>query len=63
MTDTHGPHVMKLAPDGHDARGRSGFLIHGDNLRHDASTGCIILSRDIREQISRSGDNVLEVVR
>jgi hypothetical protein len=54
---------MALTPDGHDARGRDGFLIHGDNTRHDASTGCVILPRDIRDQISSSGDNEIEVVR
>src|SRR5262249_32036819 len=61
-TATHGPHVMSLTPDGNNALGRDGFLIHGDNLRHDASTGCIILPRNIRDQISDSGDNQLEVV-
>jgi hypothetical protein len=62
-TRTHGPHVMVLTPDGHNARGRDGFLIHGDNTRHDASLGCVVLPRDIRDQISNSGDNQLEVVR
>ncbi len=63
-TTTHGPHVMRLTPDdGHDMFGRDGFLIHGDNVRHDASQGCIVLPRDIRDQISTSGDNVIEVVR
>ena len=61
-TASHGPHVMALTPIEHNARGRSGFLIHGDNRRHDASKGCIILPRDIRDRISSSGDDVLEVV-
>lgn len=61
-TSTHGPHAMTLTPDGHNARGRDGFMIHGDNTRHDASTGCVILPRDVREQISNSRDNELEVV-
>ena len=61
-TRTHGPHVMRLTPQGHTALGRSGFLIHGDNPRHDASEGCIILNRSMRDQISRSGDPVIEVV-
>jgi Protein of unknown function (DUF2778) len=62
-TRTHGPHVLELTPDGHNALGRAGFLIHGDNTRHDASLGCVVLPRDIRDQISNSGDNQLEVVR
>ena len=61
-TTTHGPHVLDLTPDGHNALGRDGFLIHGDNLRHTASTGCIILKRTVRDRISRSADNVLVVV-
>ncbi len=63
-TATHGPHVMRLTPsDGHDMHHRDGFLIHGDNSRHDASTGCIILPRNIRDRINHSNDHVLEVVR
>jgi hypothetical protein len=57
-----GPHTMDLTPDGHDARGRTLFRIHGDNRTHDASTGCIVLDRTIRNQISESGDDVLNVV-
>lgn len=35
--------------------GRSAFLIHGDNAKGDgsASEGCIILGRNIREEIAR----------
>ena len=53
---------MDLTPVGHNALGRDGFLIHGDNTRHDASTGCIILPRDVRDQISNTGDNDIDVV-
>jgi hypothetical protein len=44
--------------------GRSGFLIHGDSIIRPgtASRGCIILAREIREQIAASGDADLEVV-
>ena len=44
--------------------GRNGFMIHGDNaaMNHSASHGCIILSRQLRRQISISGDDALEVV-
>ncbi|MBI1406177.1 MAG: DUF2778 domain-containing protein [Caulobacter sp.] len=57
-----GPHAMDLSPLGHDAHGRSAFMIHGDNAAGDASRGCIILSRALRERISGSGDHDLEVV-
>jgi hypothetical protein len=53
---------MRLTPVGHDAFGRDGFLIHGDNLTHDASTGCIILPPEIRDMIAASEDRDLEVV-
>lgn len=56
-----GPHVMDLTPVGHTACGRSAFQIHGDNKARDASSGCIILPRSIREMISQSGDNELVV--
>jgi hypothetical protein len=59
-----GPVVMALEPDpSNQMFGRSGFLIHGDNveMNHTASDGCIILSHDIREQIDDSEDRVLIV--
>lgn len=51
--ETHRPGlaapVFRLVPDPkNDMRGRSGFLIHGDNPTHDASRGCIILWRSAR---------------
>ena len=64
-TMTHGPFVLPLTPDDENEMfGRSGFLIHGDSVVHPgtASEGCIILSRQIREQIWNSGDRELEVV-
>ena len=61
------PYVMNLTPSGHNAHGRTGFEIHGDNNRGDASGGCIILRRNIRqsvsELISTSRDDTLNVVR
>jgi hypothetical protein len=58
-----GPVVMRLTPSGtQNMFGRSGFLIHGNNVRNDASQGCIILSRPIRSQISASSDRDLTVV-
>lgn len=64
-TSTHGPHVMALTPaDGADTFGRDGFLIHGDSIEHPgaASHGCIILARNLRDEISSSGDTQLQVV-
>lgn len=61
-----GPYTIVLAPfPGVRTFGRSAFRIHGDNAQgnRSASHGCIILPRIAREQIWRSGDYVLEVVR
>ena len=60
-TQAHGPLVMHLSPVGHDALGRSGFLVHGDNVRHDASHGCIILPHAIRRMLSTCGETRLKV--
>ncbi len=60
-----GPFTMRLSPVGHNAAGRSGFLIHGDSRdpgrTGDASNGCIILPPAVREQIWKSGDHRLMV--
>ena len=62
------PHVLDLTPVGHIAYGRTEFMIHGgipagQPGSGDASAGCIILSPiGLRQEISNSGDNVLEVV-
>ena len=42
-----GPIVAQLHPVGHNAYGRTGFFIHGDNSHGDqsASHGCIIANR------------------
>jgi len=52
-----------LTPIDHSAHGRTAFQIHGDKISNPgfASTGCIVLSRKIREAISSSGDPVLIV--
>lgn len=59
-----GPCVAQLEPDGHDAHGRSGFFIHGDNARlnHSASHGCIVANRFIRNRLRDSGETELTVV-
>src|SRR5262249_17282022 len=63
--ETKGKLTMRLTPVGHDAHGRSGFLIHGDNKKMDksASDGCIILGPDVRKQIADSGFKKLLVVK
>ncbi|MGE4482112.1 tlde1 domain-containing protein [Acidocella sp.] len=63
-TTTHGPYVMRLTPvPGSVTFGRNGFLIHGDNRRHDASQGCIIMGPQIRHKIWASGDHRLQVTQ
>ncbi|MFP6562319.1 tlde1 domain-containing protein [Paraburkholderia sp. B3] len=62
----HSPHTgpvsMDLTPQaGTNMFGRSAFLIHGDNLTHTASNGCISLPRTVRDQINRSTDRELVV--
>jgi Protein of unknown function (DUF2778) len=61
---TVGPYAMPLEPVGHNARGRSAFMIHGDSAKAPgkASHGCIILPRNVRELIWNSGDHKLIVV-
>jgi hypothetical protein len=54
-----------LTPDGHDALGRTGFLIHGDSKSAPgtASRGCIILAPEVRKKIAESGITRLKVVK
>jgi hypothetical protein len=66
----HHPHTgiysMRLKPDSSNHMfGRSGFLIHGDSIKHPgmASDGCIIMPMAIRHKIWNSGDRSIEVVR
>jgi len=66
-TITHGPYVLPLLPDPLNTMyGRSGMLVHGDSVispgKRMASEGCIILPRQIREQIWNSGDHALTVI-
>lgn len=57
-----GPVAMDLMPKGHDAHGRTAFMIHGNDKENNASKGCVILSRPTREKIAASRDRVLNVV-
>lgn len=54
FSERTGPVVLYLTPIGHDAHGRTGFQIHGDHKKRPgtASTGCIILSRAVRESVN-----------
>lgn len=64
-TATHGPFVLGLEPDpSNEMHGRGGFLIHGDSKVDpgEASHGCLVLARVVRERIAASGDNRLEVI-
>jgi hypothetical protein len=61
-----GPCVMRLTPAVlTDTFGRSGFMIHGDEVEHPgaelASHGCIILGPAARLLISQSLDKQLQV--
>lgn len=56
-TTEHGPDARTLTPDtGTNVYGRSGFLAHGDEVKHPgqhlASLGCLITERDARLQMS-----------
>jgi Protein of unknown function (DUF2778) len=61
--ENKGSCVARLAPVGHDAHGRSGFLCHGDNpeQNHTASDGCIVAAHDARQAWRNSGDMNLTV--
>lgn len=66
-TAEHGPYVLRLEPvPGTNTFGRSGFLMHGDAValaqRGQASLGCIIQPRSVREGVWASGDYDLTVV-
>ena len=64
-TPAHGPFVLHLqAGPNTETFGRDGFLMHGDSVEHpgQASEGCIIMPRDVREQVWNSKDPSLTVV-
>lgn len=59
-----GPIVMRLTPvRPNSTLGRSGFMIHGDSIKHpgQASEGCMIFDHPTRLQISLSDDKELDV--
>jgi hypothetical protein len=62
--DHLGPLALPLTHVSGEVFGRSAFFIHGDNtaMNHTASNGCIILSRNLRDEINDSDDDSLVVV-
>ena len=60
-----GAYTIRLHPvPSNEMFGRDNFMIHGDSEKHpgEASEGCIILPKSIRQQIWQSGDHEIEVV-
>jgi hypothetical protein len=59
-----GPFCLRLEPcTGTDTFGRAGFMLHGDtNPPGNASEGCIVQARPVRERVAASGDDDLLVV-
>ena len=65
-SETVGPFALPLRPRKETiTHVRSNFLVHGDSKTKpgEASRGCIILSRKLREEIWNSKDRILKVVR
>jgi hypothetical protein len=63
--DKLGPRAIRLDPYPEtETFGRSGFYIHGDSFEHpgNASHGCIILSRAIRNHVFMGACRELTVV-
>lgn len=61
-----GPHAMDVTPAGHNALGRTEFMMHGEsrtNAPGNASQGCLIFPPNVRNQVSNSRDTVLNVIR
>lgn len=60
-----GPFAIPLIPDaGNDMCGRSGFYCHGDTTPSgNASEGCVIVPRAIRNAMWANSDHVLKVVK
>lgn len=59
-----GPFAIPLIPDpANDMMGRGDFYLHGDTTPSgNASEGCVIMPRNIREAVKASGER-LQVVR
>lgn len=71
VTDTHGPFVLVLSPDGLTQqrireldRDPDSFRIHGDEIKNPgfASEGCIIMPRVTREALWQGSDHIVDVI-
>lgn len=59
-----GPLAYRLTPASTNVMfERSGFFIHGDNKTNDASQGCVVLPKPLREIVATSGISRLWVVQ
>lgn len=64
-SEVTGPYSIPLVPDRKNQMfGRASFAIHGDSVARpgEASHGCIILNRHVRQQMWESGDRTIKVV-
>ena len=60
-----GQFAIPLIPDSaNEMFGRGGFFCHGDTqeLNHSASVGCIIMPRNVRNEMYSSADRQIQVV-
>ena len=58
-----GPYALKLEPmEGTETFGRSAFRLHGDNMTHTASQGCLIFPRAVRKAMWEGSDHEILVV-
>ncbi len=58
-----GTYAIALLPNGHNALGRSGFMIHADSVKNPggASEGCIVCALEVRKYIHTRKTEGLEV--
>lgn len=63
-SDKTGPYIMRLTPTPNtNTYGRADFEVHGDNIGHDASHGCIVIpGQPNRAKISGYSPRFVEVV-
>lgn len=64
MQSKLGPFAVELVPDAsNEMFGRGGFFMHGDTTPSgNASEGCIIMPRQVREEFFNSADSTVMVV-
>jgi hypothetical protein len=59
-----GPVALPLLPHNHTAFGRTDLRAHGDSRKHpgEASQGCVVLPRPVRERIRDAGCRLFWVI-